>query len=393
MSRWIPAFTFMLVSFISYVDRNTLALLSPMILKETGLSVESYGWIISAFAVCYMIGNPVWGVVLDRVGLRQGMTASVGFWTLASAAHAFATGFWSFAAARAALGFGEGATFPGGLRASVQSLPAHLQSRGMAVSYSGGSLGAIVTPLVVTPIALWYGWRGAFWFTGFVGLSWLLLWMFVGKRRDMRGVPMTHTGMRPRVRWKDVRVWAFMAAYAFGSLPIAFVLYQSAIYLNRVLGASQKEVGAVLWIPPLGWELGYFAWGWLTDRALRSGGSPLVAFRNLMGASMLLSLPLAAAPYTGSFALVVAQLALALFVCCGFIVVPVRYATREFSSANAGLIAGMGAGSWSALVAVVMPGFGWLFDRKMYHEAFLVAALAPVLGMGIWTVLSSWRAR
>lgn len=383
----------MLVSFISYVDRNTLALLSPMILKETGLSVESYGWIISAFAVCYMIGNPVWGVVLDRVGLRQGMTASVGFWTLASAAHAFATGFWSFAAARAALGFGEGATFPGGLRASVQSLPAHLQSRGMAVSYSGGSLGAIVTPLVVTPIALWYGWRGAFWFTGFVGLSWLLLWMFVGKRRDMRGVPMTHTGMRPRVRWKDVRVWAFMAAYAFGSLPIAFVLYQSAIYLNRVLGASQKEVGAVLWIPPLGWELGYFAWGWLTDRALRSGGSPLVAFRNLMGASMLLSLPLAAAPYTGSFALVVAQLALALFVCCGFIVVPVRYATREFSSANAGLIAGMGAGSWSALVAVVMPGFGWLFDRKMYHEAFLVAALAPVLGMGIWTVLSSWRAR
>ena len=62
-----------LVSLISYIDRNTLALLSPAILAETGLSAEQYGYIISAFSVAYMIGNPVWGVMLDRFGLRAGM--------------------------------------------------------------------------------------------------------------------------------------------------------------------------------------------------------------------------------------------------------------------------------------------------------------------------------
>src|SRR5260370_37223832 len=114
--RWVPTISMLLVSLISYIDRNTLALLAPTILKETGLSGEQYGYIISAFSIMYMIGNPVWGILLDRFGLRWGMTAAVSFWTVASAAHAFAGGLFSFAAARAVLGFGEGATFPGGMR-------------------------------------------------------------------------------------------------------------------------------------------------------------------------------------------------------------------------------------------------------------------------------------
>jgi ACS family hexuronate transporter-like MFS transporter len=48
----------MLVSTISYIDRNTLALLAPTILRDTHLSNEQYGFIISAFSVAYMLGNP-----------------------------------------------------------------------------------------------------------------------------------------------------------------------------------------------------------------------------------------------------------------------------------------------------------------------------------------------
>src|ERR1700704_2032767 len=105
MRVWIPTVSMLLVSLISYIDRNTLALLAPTILRETGLSGEQYGFIISAFSIAYMVGNPVWGILLDRVGLRRGMTAAVSLWTLASAAHAFAGGLFSFGAARAMLGF------------------------------------------------------------------------------------------------------------------------------------------------------------------------------------------------------------------------------------------------------------------------------------------------
>src|SRR3954470_18967426 len=214
MSRWIPALAMLLVSLISYVDRSTLAILAPAILRETGLSGEQYGWIISGFSIAYMLSNPLWGWILDRAGLRRGMSAAVAWWTAASVAHAFAGGFWSFGAARAALGFGEGATFPGGLRAVVQTLGPEHRGRGLAVAYSGGSLGALVTPLIVTPIFLWWGWRAAFWFTGFIGAAWLILWSFVSRRRDI-AAPAPHAASKsPRPRLGDRALWAFMFAYA-----------------------------------------------------------------------------------------------------------------------------------------------------------------------------------
>src|SRR3954462_7894758 len=106
MTRWIPAVTMLAEALVSYIDRNTLPILAPTILRETGLSAEQYGFIISAFSIAYMLANPIWGRILDRTGLRRGMMAAVSCWTVASVAHVFAGGLWGFAAARAALGFG-----------------------------------------------------------------------------------------------------------------------------------------------------------------------------------------------------------------------------------------------------------------------------------------------
>ena len=170
-SRWTPVAAMTAVSLISYIDRNTLALLAPTILASTGITAEQYGWIISAFSAAYMAGNPLWGRWLDRSGVRAGMMAAVAFWTAASASHALMSTFAGFAVARAALGFGEGATFPGGLRTVVLSLPERLRARGVALAYSGGSMGAVLTPLIVTPVFSAFGWRAAFWFTGLIGAA------------------------------------------------------------------------------------------------------------------------------------------------------------------------------------------------------------------------------
>jgi ACS family hexuronate transporter-like MFS transporter len=380
---WIPTVSMLLVSLISYIDRNTLALLAPTILKETALSAEQYGYIISAFSIAYMAGNPIWGMLLDRFGLRSGMSVAVGFWTAASAAHAFAGGFFSFAAARALLGFGEGATFPGGLRTAVQTLPPNKRSRGIAVAYSGGSLGAIVTPIIVTPIAAAFGWRGAFWFTGLIGAVWLGMWFFVSRRLPVQP-PLAHrVTAKPRLR--DSRMWAFMAAYAMGGLPLAFVIYGSALYLANVRGLSQGDIGLLLWIPPLGWEVGYFFWGWISDRVQHSRRH---AQRRLFGLLMILSLPLAAAPLAPSVPLVMAELFFAMFIAAGFVILSIAYATDVFSSDYSGLIAGAGAGSWSAVVAMVMPVFGRLFDEHRFDVAFALAAAFPVAGYAIWRLLS-----
>lgn len=382
---WFPALTMLAVSLISYIDRNTLALLAPTILSETQLTAEQYGWVISAFSVAYMLGNPIWGRWLDRFGLRAGMIAAVTLWSLASASHAIASGFAGFAAARACLGFGEGATFPGGMRTVVQTLPASKQARGIAVAYSGGSLGAILTPLVITPVALWFGWRGAFWFTGLIGAAWLALWLVVSQRKDVRQRPRPGTAHPASpLQWADARVWSFMAAYAFGALPIAFILYGGSLFLSRRLGASQALIGRLLWIPPLGWEAGYFFWGWLSDRRRGAGHGPVSAVCGLMMSLAVLGFVLAAIPWAGSLATAMALMFAAMFVAAGFIVLSLSYATGVFGASHAGLIAGLGAGSWSATVACMMPLFGRFIDQARWDLAFLLAGCCPAAGCLLW---------
>jgi ACS family hexuronate transporter-like MFS transporter len=288
---WVPSGLMMLVSLISYIDRNALAQLSPTILKAAHLTNEDYGWIVAAFSIAYMLGNIVWGRVLDRVGPFIGMLAAVTLWSMASASHALMMGFAGFAIARAFLGIGEGATFPGGLRTATQTLPPERRARGIAIAYSGGSLGAIVTPIVITPIAARWGWRGAFVATGLLGASWLMLWLLAGGRTpSLRAVPPPdEPGERPHLG--DARLWGFMALYALGAFPLGFVLYAAPLYLNQSLHLTQTDLGQWLWIPPLGWELGYFFWGWLVDRRATAP----IRTRDLFSL-VLLSLPLAFIP-------------------------------------------------------------------------------------------------
>jgi len=66
----------------------------------------------------------------------------------------------------------------------------------------------MIAPLIVTPIALWFGWHGVFLATGFFGLLWLVLWRKVGATVDT-GV----TFSRERLPFKNSALWAYILLY------------------------------------------------------------------------------------------------------------------------------------------------------------------------------------
>lgn len=373
----------MACSFLSYLDRQALAVVAPSLMLETGLSTQSYATIVSAFSIAYMVGNPFWGSMLDRIGLRWGMLAAVFLWTLASASHTWVAGFAGFAIARAVLGFGEGATFPGGLRTAMESLPVEKQSRGIALAYSGGSLGAILTPVVVIPLALQFGWRTAFLVTGALGVGWLILWMAISKPPYL-----PDTAAKPKrfalPDLRERRFWALVASYALGGIPLAPVLYLVPIYLTRVFGYTQGGLGKVLWLPPLGWELGYFFWGWVADRFSPGDARPVKFFLALG----VLGLPLGFTPLAQNAAVALAIFVWTTFIAAGIVVFSLRSGAMTYPPEQTSLVAGIGAGSWSALVAVVMPIFGRWFDQKDYGLTFGTICAIPVIGMLLWVFFS-----
>jgi len=100
-----------------------------------------------------------------------------------------------------------------------------------------------------------------------------------------------------------------------------------------------------------------------------------------------LTLPIAAVPHISSYPVTLALLFFAMFVASGFGIGAQAYATRHYSTNHAGLITGLGSGSWSAVVALEMPLVGRLFDLRWYGAAFALATLIPVMGYALWRVL------
>ncbi len=383
---WAASLVMMVCSWLSYVDRQILATLAVVILADTGLSTERYTEVVSAFSIAYMIGNPLWGSLLDYVGLRKGMLAAVAIWSVASLSHSFVgygtAAFLGFAAARALLGLAEGATFPGGFRTSMDSLPPNRQSRGMAISYSGGSLGAIVTPFLVIPIAARFGWRAAFLVTGALGFLWLALWAKVA-RPPYLPLPKRKPAKIVWPNFLERRFWALVCGYSLGAFALGPILYLSSLYLNRVFGVSQNDLKYYLWVPPAGWEAGYFFWGWVADRyAGQKRPAKLFVLLTILG------LPLGAVTWVTSPVLVVLVFFWSMFVAAGFIVMALRSAARDYPAGQTALVAGLGAGTWSALVAVLLPLLGRWFDQQRYTETFLLVTLIPVLGTALWLWLT-----
>jgi ACS family hexuronate transporter-like MFS transporter len=376
----------MLSTLLSYIDRQVLAVLSPTILSETGLSANEYANAISAFSFAYMIGNPLWGSVLDYVGLRLGMLMAVALWTAASTSHAWVTGFVGFAVARAVLGFGEGAAFPGALRTAAEALPEHQRSRGMALGYSGASLGAIVTPLLVTPIAVRYGWQTAFLITGALGLVWLTLWLAISRPPFLPRIKRN----KVEIEWPNLlerRFWVVAASFGLGAVALGIVAYLSPLYLNRALSLSQTEIGKVVWIPMVGWEAGYFFWGWVADRYLTKMPGPQRPAR-IFVLLTILALPSILVTQTQSLALVLALLFWATFVADGFVVTSLRVGMRIYAADRTAMVAGIGSGSWSAIQAIVLPVYGRWVDLEWFGVIFVTMSLLPILGTTLWLWLS-----
>lgn len=376
---WVPVAVMMTCSWLSYIDRQALAVISPMILKDTGLSTVAYGDAVTVFSIVYMVANPLWGSLLDYVGLRIGMLAAVGIWTLASASHAFVGTFFGFAAARALLGFGEAATFPGGLRTAAESLPLNRQSRGMGISYSGASLGSVFAPLVITPIALEWGWHAAFLATGALGLIWIVVWWAIARPPLLRPVERK----RRSVAWPNVferRFWLLVAGMGLGGSALGPTLYFSPIYLNRALGLTQTQLGMILWIPAVCWEFGYYFWGWVADRYVRENPRPV----RLYVLFAILALPLSLVTLIRSRVAALALFSWAMFIAVAFIVTSLHLSARAYPREETGMVAGIGSGAWSAVVAILSLVYGRWFAHQWYGLTFISLSLIPILGTALW---------
>ena len=110
---WVPCIGMALCSWLSFVDRQVLAILTPTIMADTGLTPSTSPTPRRSSSWPTRWATPCGARPSTSSGLRIGMLLAVAVWTGASMSHALMSSFLGFALARAVLGLGEGATFPG----------------------------------------------------------------------------------------------------------------------------------------------------------------------------------------------------------------------------------------------------------------------------------------
>lgn len=388
---WVPCMAMAACSWLSFFHRTILAALAPTILRETGLNAQQFASINAYFFVAYTLGNPLWGSILDYVGLRVGMLLGVTIWTAASVSHGWMTAFIGFAAARALLGLGEGVTFPGGLRTAVESLPPTRRARAVALSFSGGTLGGVAAPLIAVPLGLAYGWRYTFLISGAFGLVWLVLWLAVSRPPFLPPVE----NKTAKFSWPNLserRLWALVFSYGLPAIAPGPIVTLLSVYLSAGLGVSQQDIGHLLWMPALAWGLGYFFWGWIADLYAQDNRRPVGLFLLLTVFSLLLG----ATSWTRSVAVTMAIMSWATFIGGGFQMVALKAASYSFRREQVAMMTGIASGSFALVNYILLQtpvwGLGALFNELRYAEAWWIVALCPLAGVIVWLMLTQKEA-
>ncbi|MBC2668807.1 MFS transporter [Novosphingobium piscinae] len=280
---------------LNYVDRQVLALLKPTLEAEFGWTDGDYAHLGSSFQFAAAGVLLFVGWFVDRLGVRVAYAIAVTVWSMAGMGHALAQTVQQFVAARIVLAAGESVSTPAGLKAAALYLPAGERNLAIGLINTAPNIGAILTPLLIPPFALAFGWKAAFVVTGALGFLWLAGWLAVTRQLKVIG----NVPERAPVAWgellSDRRSWAVIGAKFCTDAVWWFVLFWMPDFFNRQFAMGQGRLG---W--PIAIIFTLAALGALTSGALfpllRARGFSVNAARKssmLFYALVVLAMPLA----------------------------------------------------------------------------------------------------
>ncbi len=291
LRAWLLCFLLFFAAALCFLDRQVLSVLAPQIIAEFGMSNTSYSRVVTAFVLSYTVMLVFGGRLMDALGTRRGLTLAVGFWSLASAAHAFVAGPLTLGAARFFLGAGEGPAIPGAIKGAVEWMDPKRRGIAVGLATSGASLGSMIAPPLVVWTAAHLGWRGAFAATALLGAVWLIVWLLV-----FRGLPAAATtpaANRPTSSWRSLlarhEVRRLLAARFCFDPVYYFYMFWIPQYLAKERGMSLTAIGALIWIPFVALEIANLGAGQASDMCVARGWSRRRARMTLMLVAALLT--------------------------------------------------------------------------------------------------------
>ncbi|WP_313102994.1 MFS transporter [Brevundimonas sp.] len=422
-----------LLTTINYADRATFSIAGDAASRDLGLNPIQMGYIMSAFAWAYVIGQIPGGALLDRFGTKLIYTIAIAAWsffTLVQGFSGFLTGGAIFAglfAMRFMVGLAESPSFPGNARLVAAWFPGSERGTASAIFNSAQYFSLVVFAPFMGWLVHTFDWHSVFFVMGGLGLiAAFVFWKMVRSPVDHPGVNKAEldyieaggglTRMEDRTvtksaafTWANVKqvlgsrmlMGVFIGQYGINVLTYFFVTW-FPIYLVKERGLNILEAGFAAAAPALCGFAGGVLGGIISDALLKKTGSLTIARKTPLLIGMLLSALIIACAYIDNSALIVVVMAVAFFgkgiASLGWAVVS-DTSPREFVGVTGGIFNTFGnsAGIVTPIVIGYIVAATGSFDGALWfvgvHCLLVVAAYFLITGKIERLTLNSTEAK
>jgi len=422
--RWSVVALVAFVTGLTYVDRLNLGIVAKNFQEEFNFTTQTMGWILGAFSLGYAWFHLPGGWLADRFGSRRVLAGAIIWFSAFTALTTVAPKLpilnlveaaWAFAIVRFLMGVGESAAFPVGNKLMGYWLGPNERALGTSIFLSGVGVAGIIAPVLITRMAIAYGWRTPFLVVGLIGiLAGFACYSYVTDRPEenprvnaaelalISGAARTEVKLAPlqvsRVRglpWGKVfsspSIWGLMVSHFCLVYPLYIFFTWFFVYLVKARGVTVSNasfwgsapfVANIIMVP---------FWGWLSDRAVEKLGKQKgrrgTAWLGIAGSAFLLW----SGSHTSNNTAALLQLAIAAGF--NFAASAILYTTcTDISTKCSGSVSGIMAtfGSLGGAASPVATAF--IATRLGWSYALDFAALVTVVSGLAWFFIDAGRA-
>jgi MFS family permease len=261
-----------LLSIITYIDRVCISVAGPAMQKDLNIPPERWGWVVGVFAIAYAAFEIPSGALGDRIGARKVLTRIVVWWSAFTSLTGSVSNYYLLLLVRFLFGAGEAGAYPNASSSISRWFPTTERARAQGIVWMASRIGGALSPVLVVPIQLMWGWRAAFHLFALLGVVWAIAWYwwYRDTPREKPGVPpeeieeiergqaaaRTHHGLPWKQVLRNGQFWTILVMYHTYCWGSYFFLSWLHTFLVKGRGYTPQEMA---WLSPLPFICGAIA--------------------------------------------------------------------------------------------------------------------------------------
>lgn len=340
---YILAMIFIVTAF-NYGDRATLSMAAAPMSTELGIDAVTMGYIFSAFAWAYVIGQIPGGWLLDKFGARRVYFWSLFLWSLFTILIGFIHVFSSISTIiislfllRFLVGLSESPAFPGNSKITAAWFPTKERGTAAAIFNSSSYFSTVLFAPLMGWLVATIHWQSIFWVMGGLGILLSFVWLKVIYS------PKEHPSVNPeevkyiasegallemgessapkeKITWYKVKqvlssrmmLGIFLGQYCVNTLTYFFLTW-FPVYLVKERHLSILQAGFAAVAPALCDFIGGILGGLISDKLIRMDKGLTLARKLPIVAGFILSTSIIMCNYVSSHAAIIFFMSLSFF--------------------------------------------------------------------------------